>query len=200
METSQTKPLFLLKNTLREKCYNATPSVEQQGSSKEQGTINDLTFLSHQNHDSDLSCVKCQKFYQAYVNMDGKQADTLELETRGQSASDLWHSSRKLRIYAKKVPVRAGTNSEKFLCEHFYPRFRGNYATNYGKEKEETACNQLKEQGINITHMGTVVCGAEPWLSASPDGIINSCELLEIKCPVPNKNHQTLSELLSQRQ
>ncbi|XP_048091752.1 uncharacterized protein LOC125289110 [Alosa alosa] len=192
VDKSLTKPLFLLKNTLLEKCYNATPSAEQQGRSKEQGTINDLTFLSHQNHDSDLSCVKCQKFYQAYVSMDGKQADTLELETRGQSASDLWHSSRKLRITAssaKKVPVR----------EHFYPSFRGNYATNYGKEKEETACNQLKEQGMNITHTGTIVCGAEPWLSASPDGIINSCELLEMKCPVPNKNHQTLSELLSQR-
>ncbi|KAK0145364.1 hypothetical protein N1851_015744 [Merluccius polli] len=130
--------------------------------------------------------------------MDDKQADTLELETRGQSASYLWHSSRKLRITAssaKKVPAQI----VKSFCEHFYPSFRGNYATNYGKEKEETACNQLREQGIIITHTGTVVCGAEPWLSASPDGIINSCELLEIKCPVPNKNHQTLRELLSQR-
>ncbi|XP_041939761.1 uncharacterized protein LOC121700690 [Alosa sapidissima] len=140
VDKSLTKPLFLLKNTLLEKCYNATPSAEQQGRSKEQGTINDLTFLSHQNHDSDLSCVKYQKFYQAYVNMDGKQADTLELEMRGQSASDLWHSSRKLRITAssaKKVPVRAGTNSERFCVSTFTPAFVVTMPLIIGKKKKK---------------------------------------------------------------
>lgn len=204
VDKSQTKPLFLLKNTLLEKCYNATPSAEQQGSRTGQGNsaVDHSIFQPHQNHDDDLSCGKCKAFYQAYIDIHGEQAGKLELETREQSASDLWHSSRKIRITAssaKKVPVRAGTNSNKFLCEHMYPTFRGNYATNYGKEKELTACNQLKEQGINITHNGTVVSVEEPWLSASPDGTIDSCELLEIKCPVPNKNHHSFIDQLSQK-
>ena len=74
VDISHTKPLFLLQNTLLGKCYNVTPlaAAEPQGSSKDQGTIDDLMFLSHQNHDSDRSCVKCQKLYQVYVNMDCK--------------------------------------------------------------------------------------------------------------------------------
>lgn len=40
---------------------------------------------------------------------------------------------------------------------------------------------------MNITHKGTVVSVQEPWLSASPDGLIDSHVLLEIKCPVPTQ-------------
>ncbi len=200
IDKSQTKPLFLLKNTLLAKCYNATPTAEQQGSRMDHGPC--AADQPHRNHDEDLSCGKCKAFYEAYIDLDGEQASKLEMKTREQSESGLWHSSRKIRITAssaKKVPVRAGTNSDKFLCEHMYPTFRGNQATNYGKEKEGTACNELKEQGINITHTGTVVSVAEPWLSASPDRIIDSCELLEIKCPVPNKNYHSLTDQLSQK-
>lgn len=74
---------------------------------------------------------------------------------------------------------------------------RTNYATNYGKEKELTACNQLKEQGINITHKGTVVSVQEPWLSTSPDRIIDSSEFLDINSPVRNKKHHSLNDRLS---
>lgn len=81
--------------------------------------------------------------------------------------------------------------SDKYLCEHIYPSFRGNYETNYGKE------NEVKERGMNITHKGTVISIQEPWLSASPDGIINSDVLLEIKCPVPT--HPSLTEQLTQK-
>lgn len=129
------------------------------------------------------------------------QAARLELETRQQSASELWHSARKLRLTAssaKKVPSKASTNPDKFLAEHLYPSFRGNYATNYGKENEVVACNTLKEQGMSIIHRGLVVSVQEPWLSASPDGVIDSSVLLEIKCPVPNKLYSTLLDRLTQ--
>lgn len=112
----------------------------------------------------------------------------------------MWHNCRKIRLTAssaKKVPVHAATKSDTFLCEHIYPSFRGNYATNYGKENEVRACFQLKEQGMNITHKGTVVSVQEPWLSASPDGVIDSCVLLEIKCPVPTQ--LSLTDQLTQK-
>ena len=37
----------------------------------------------------------------------------------------------------------------------------------------------------------------EPWFSASPDGVLNSQELLEIKCPVLSKKCESLTELFS---
>lgn len=79
------------------------------------------------------------------------------------------------------------------FCEHIYPNFRGNY----GKENEVSACHQLKEQGMNITHKGTVVSVQELWLSASPDGLIDSHVLLEIKCPVPTQ--PSLTNQLTQK-
>ena len=46
----------------------------------------------------------------------------------------------------EKCLLRSAFNrfSLKFLCEHLYLMFRGNHATNYGKEKEVTTCNKLK--------------------------------------------------------
>ncbi len=182
------QPLFSLKNTLIGKCYNASPSAEQP--SWGNSAVDDKIFQPHEVHSYDLSCDPCKTFYQAYVEVCDAQAAQLEFETREQSASDLWHNCRKIRLTAssaKKVPVHAATSSDKFLCEHIYLSFHGNYATNYGKESEVKACRQLKEQGMNITHKGTVVSVQEPWLSASPDGVIDTCVLLEIKCPVPTQ-------------
>ena len=45
---------------------------------------------------------------------------------------------------------------------------------------------------MRITHRGTVVSVQEPWLSASPDGVIDSSVLLEVKCPVPTQPSLTL--------
>ena len=38
--------------------------------------------------------------------------------------------------------------------------------------------------GFDVTPCGTVICAKEPWLSASPDGIIDSETLVEVKCPI----------------
>ncbi len=43
------------------------------------------------------------------------------------------------------------------------------------------------------------MCASEPWLSASPDGVLNSEELLEIKCPLL-KSDESLEDIFrSQR-
>ncbi|CAI5685839.1 unnamed protein product [Oreochromis niloticus] len=190
------KPLFLLKNTLIGKCYNASPSAGLHRNSK----VDEQFFQPHQAHSYELSCNPCRAFYQAYIQVSEEQAEQLQEETKEQSASDLWHNCRKIRLTAssaKKVPVRATTKNDKFLSEHMYPSFRGNYETNYGKENEVRACHQLKEQGMNIRHMGSVISIQEPWLSASPDGVIDSDVLLEIKCPVPT--YPSLTEQLTQK-
>lgn len=59
---------------------------------------------------------------------------------------------------SESLKVRGRANHPGFLSEHLYPRFQGNSL--HG------------------------VCVEEPQLSASPEGELNSKELLEIKCPL----------------
>jgi hypothetical protein len=73
----------------------------------------------------------------------------------------------------------------------------GNAATRHGQQGEILALRKLAEDGMTVTKKGTVVSPTYPWLSASPDGIVNDTNLLEIKCPVPNPNWSTLDELFS---
>lgn len=61
----------------------------------------------------------------------------------------------------------------EFLPVHRHPTFRSNDSTRHGAEVEEQARQFLKTQGHTIKTKGLVVCPAEPWLAASPDGVIN---------------------------
>ncbi|KAG0437880.1 hypothetical protein HPB47_017248 [Ixodes persulcatus] len=63
--------------------------------------------------------------------------------------------------------------------------FRGNASTRHGQAYEPVAREEFgKETGLVASPCGTVVCAEETWLSATPDGIIESHDaMLEIKCP-----------------
>ncbi len=69
-----------------------------------------------------------------------------------------------------------------------YSTFRGNDATRYGVANE------------GKTRQGRFVSIDEPWLAASPDGVIVNCKdsnivgLLEVKCPFSAKS-KTISEV-----
>ncbi len=63
--------------------------------------------------------------------------------------------------------------------ELLYSTFRGNNATRYGMEMEETARmeyaahqQQNKCTGINVTDCGLFVSLDNAWLAATPDGIV----------------------------
>ncbi len=188
VSSSDTKPLFELKNSLLEKCYNANVSV--------QGDDTDSLEL-HQPHGDTLTCSKCKAFYTKYIELNSDQAAELEIQTQNQSLSEVWHSARPMKITArsaKRVPVRATTNPDKFMREHLFPTFRWNAATKYGSEKEAIARSLLVEKGLQVSHSGIRVSLTEPWLSARPDGIVNGMELLEIKCPVPKNTTTSLSD------
>lgn len=173
------------RSTLLFKCVNANPTVPP---------IDPHTpTISHTNHDGTMSCPGCLSFYDTFVAIDDKR---LEEATREQSMSQLWHDSRKLRVTAssaKKVPVR--TSPDAFLKAHVYPRFHGSAATKHGVVSEGQAVKWLEEQGHTVTRRGTILCPGEPWLSASPDGIMESGVLLEIKCPFL-KDDETITDLM----
>lgn len=174
VERSSVADLFNLPGSLLNRCYKTelpcavatTPTV-------------------HSEHSVELSCKACTDFYNNFVLL--KSNDALESKTQGQADSVVWRDSRRVRITAstaKKVPVRATTDSNNFLREHLHPSFRGNWATRHGQESEPKALETLRDMGIHLSSRGTVVSTEEPWLSASPDAVTDDGRLVEVKCPI----------------
>lgn len=73
--------------------------------------------------------------------------------------------------------------------------FKGNKATCYGNEHEESAINDYiisqttSKSVVTVARSGLIVRRDEPWLACSPDGLISNSStpdkgLLEVKCPL----------------
>ncbi|KAL7841366.1 hypothetical protein SRHO_G00250570 [Serrasalmus rhombeus] len=172
------KHLNLPVTSLLYKCVNAAKEPSQESAT-----------VPHTDHDGTDICGRCRSFYETFVAIAPGKCQTLEQITLEQNASHLWHDSHKVRITAssaKKVPIRG--NPQCLLREHIYPRFHGNAATQHGVESEALALQRLEGCGYKVTCRGTVLCTHEPWLSASPDGVLHTAELLEIKCPLLKSN------------
>lgn len=182
-------PLYQLQtNGPLQQCYRLVVDSESSQSQMQ---------MPYSEHSTVLSCRKCLSFYEKYIQLTAAQLEKLCKETEIQSASELWHDARKLRLTAstaKKVPKRQTTNPHKFLSEHLHPSFTGNTATRYGKESEEKAIELMEAQGHTVERRGLVVCPDHPWFGASPDGILDSHQLLEVKCPLSTSLAQFFSQ------
>ena len=69
-----------------------------------------------------------------------------------------------------------------------YANLTDNCALKYGREMESVARKCYEEMtGNTVIKSGLLVCHEQPWLAASPDGLVfrkdNRCMTLEIKCP-----------------
>ena len=89
-----------------------------------------------------------------------------------------------------------------FLQRKLAPTFYGTAATKYGLEHEQDALSAYRDycrkqgKAISIHPCGVVVDKCEPWLAASPDGLVrdpfnnegetNGC--VEVKCPIKCKS------------
>lgn len=99
----------------------------------------------------------------------------------------LWHDARKMwptASTAKRIPKRSSTNLQNFLTERLHTTFTDKSAIKYGGRKKEETTWIMEAQGHNAERRGPVVCPHHPWLGAGPNGILDSAELFEIKCPL----------------
>lgn len=133
------------------------------------------------------NCAQCQDFYDSYVVLSSEGATALRHETSSQS-TPLWFFSRRLRLTASnvsKVPKKEGTACDKAAERMISPIFSGNASTRHGKQMEPVARAQfIAKTGLVVSETGSVVHPEMPWLSATPDGVIESQNaILEIKCP-----------------
>ena len=110
----------------------------------------------------------------------------MEIErcTRKQSESKQWKIERRRRITASRVggiaKMRKTTKRSKNVQEMLYGTFRGNIATVYGTEMEDIArveyATHQQQNGhthLSIESCGLIVSSENPWLAASPDGLVH---------------------------
>lgn len=132
------------------------------------------------------ACSLCNNFYEQYVNLCDAAAAALEAATREQNR--LWYASRRVRITAsniKKIPKHTTTPTQKALQALTAPSFHGNAATQHGISHEAVVRQQVESYlKVQVQLRGIHVCKNMPWLSATPDGVVESRDaILEIKSP-----------------
>lgn len=125
-----------------------------------------------------------QSFYQTKVVVSPRNVSEIEKDTRDQADSPEWLIERRNRITSSVVggiaKMRHTTKRAKKVESLLYTKFRGNSATRYGTEMEETAKQEYEAFQQQHGHLGLTVekCGLcvslnDPWLAASPDGLVN---------------------------
>ena len=133
-----------------------------------------------------ISCSKCQAFYDKYVQLRSEQNNNLEQATKKQN-TNVWTDSRTLRITSSRVndlPKTKRGDPEIFVTNQIYSRFKGCVATRHGQKCEPVARAWFGSvTGLKVNKSGIAVCVDEPYIAASPDGIIDETTILEIKCP-----------------
>ncbi|KAK3107381.1 hypothetical protein FSP39_013321 [Pinctada imbricata] len=128
----------------------------------------------------------------------------IEEETRGQSDNPAWFLHRRGRITASLIPsvisFRYTDNNENYLSKQILGTSAriSSASLQFGKTHEPIA-RQLymneyvrSHKGVNITQGGLFIDHENPFLGASPDGLV-SCKccgkgLLEIKCSFSHQN------------
>ena len=141
-----------------------------------------------------------KELYSNYVCIDHAAIVDLELQTRTQSDSPLWHHERTLHITSSimKEVCHQKDSTSSFVSKKLAHKPVDMISTRYGKRREKSAivsyCNYHKAHGVMISvHLcGLYVDVLIPWLAASLDGIVldptqhadrqKGC--LEVKCPI----------------
>ena len=152
-----------------------------------------------------------KSYYEANIAISKEEAAEIEANTRDQAGNDRWKQERKKRLTASRVggiiKMKRTTKRANKVKDFLYSRFRGNEATRYGMEMEETVrmeyITHLQESNgseVSVTDCGLFVSQQNPWLAATPDGMVTDSSekpgLLEIKNPF-SKRHMTISEACS---
>ncbi|XP_052241252.1 uncharacterized protein LOC127851492 isoform X1 [Dreissena polymorpha] len=179
---SCTNKLWTCKGTLLQKILSA-----------KEKPVNEMKSVEHSDHTIDpsrpvneVTCQPCDAFYKKYINLSAEAKTNISQATSLQ-CSTLWSDARKLRISSSKVhalPKTSRADPNKFVTNQIYPRFKGNSATQHGQKYEAEARAWFEQNtGLKVVQTGVVIDQTEPYLAASPDGLVGEDTILEIKCP-----------------
>lgn len=122
-----------------------------------------------------------------------EEIQDIELHTREQGKSSRWFEERRKRITAScfgdicKATDRR--NMEALAASLINPKTINTAAVQHGKKYEAVALEQFeKKNGQKTLKCGLFVNHEFPYLGASPDSVIDSDTVVEVKCPFKAKN------------
>ena len=127
-----------------------------------------------------------KEYYLANVKVSVEKCEELKLRTTGQGKCDnslqVWSAERRKRVTASNVAKiakrRPTTKVSSMVKQLLYTKFEGNTATRWGILQEEStnikylAEKQKSSPEITTTQSGLVISKENPWLAASPDGLV----------------------------
>lgn len=148
--------------------------------------------------------MKPSEFYSLFVS---RSEEECEKELQAPQRSHEWLQARKFSITASQFGTAAGLSpyqtSDELVIEKLWNTFEGNAATQWGnmheKHAKEVFCNFFSQKYQNYTFMeeNLMKFAKEPWMAASPDGIVKyeedgviKYDLVEFKCPAYLRNTQ----------
>lgn len=80
--------------------------------------------------------------------------------------------------------MRKTTSCAGIVKSILYQTFYGTFATKWGKEHEDVAIYQFSEQqNVVVKCCDLFIDKKYPYLAASPDGLIGTDGIVEVKCP-----------------
>ena len=137
------------------------------------------------------SIVNIQEFFQ----VSAEEARVIERKTQKQSASSTWHEEHQLRLTASSFgdichrTIRR--NNDKLCASLYQPTMLHTPPIIHGKTHETDAIKSFRSiTGLNVENCGLFVCLDEPYLAATPDGLVGVSHVLEVKCPYRGRNQK----------
>ena len=110
-------------------------------------------------------------------------------ETNARQRSEAWFAWRRGKVTASNLGALLGccpytSQGEAVERARGNSTFAGNEATEYGMANEPVAIEEyMRRTGNVVTETGAHVHPEHPWLLGSPDGLVGSDGIIEVKCP-----------------
>ncbi|KAL1425462.1 hypothetical protein MTO96_003539 [Rhipicephalus appendiculatus] len=131
------------------------------------------------------------------LQVDEGQQASIEEETRGQASSHEWHEQRRLRLTAYNFHAvctrKDSTPCDALVKRLLYRKSFSTFATEHGKQHERVALQlYATEKGTVVHPCGLFVDLKDGYLAASPDGLVGTGRIVEVKCPLKYKEQEPL--------
>jgi len=131
------------------------------------------------------------------------------MENMPEQRSEAWHQQRIGKVSGSNIgailgcdPFRKPRDVLRSMVRSYHKaesEFKGNIATEYGSKFELFAQADFElESGLDVTETGFHVHPEHDWLGASPDGLVGTDEVLEIKCPYGKRDSSEFKSFVDQ--
>jgi len=127
------------------------------------------------------------------LETDSARQQLIEQATRGQGKNNLWSRERRYRLtasnFGRVAKLRSTTSCRSTVVSILYPDKMDHIENiRYGKDNEKFALADLgdilSDSGLAVENCGLYVDTNKCFLAASPDGVIGTEAVVEVKCPL----------------